>query len=221
LPEAGSFIDCPKRTGHNPLLFAEIGFNQPQSCTDPRCFQAKLDKHVKQAVAFSPSLRIATGLLLAALLSIVGYQVFLHTSSAPEALLKQADDFSWLNSWIAAEPLYHGVELDFLQKHALSKALFGRVSQIPAQSESSTATPNQPAMLRHDLELPATRDPETRLSNAIEVARKSNLSEKTPWTHSTQIGNAALAVRVQDQRAPRLRADGYSKIESSPSQQAR
>ena len=56
LPEAGSCVDCPKRTGHNPLLFAEIGFNQPQSCSDPKCFQAKLEEHVKQTVAAKPKL---------------------------------------------------------------------------------------------------------------------------------------------------------------------
>ena len=56
LPEAGSCVDCPKRTGHNPLLFAEIGFNQPQSCSDPKCFQAKLEEHVKQIVAAKPRL---------------------------------------------------------------------------------------------------------------------------------------------------------------------
>jgi CHAT domain-containing protein len=114
-------------------------------------------------IALPPSLRIATGLLLAALLSIVGYQVFLRTSSAPEALLKQADDLSWLNSWIAADPLYRRAELAFLQEHELSKALYARVSQIPAQSESSTTVPDQLAMLRHDLELPEARDSETRL----------------------------------------------------------
>ena len=32
VPEAGSCIDCPKRTGHNTLLFADIGANQPDSC---------------------------------------------------------------------------------------------------------------------------------------------------------------------------------------------
>jgi len=114
-------------------------------------------------IALPPSLRIATGLLLAALLSIVGYQVFLRTSHSPEALLKRADDLSWLNSWIRAEPLYHQAELGFLQRHDLSKALYARVSQVPAQSESSTTLPNQIAMLRHDLELPEARDPETRL----------------------------------------------------------
>ena len=29
VPEAGSCVDCPKRTGHNTLLFAEIGADQP------------------------------------------------------------------------------------------------------------------------------------------------------------------------------------------------
>ena len=47
-------------------------------------------------IASSPTLRIATGLLLAALLSIVGYQVFRRwISHGPEALLKRADDLSW------------------------------------------------------------------------------------------------------------------------------
>jgi len=65
--------------------------------------------------ALPPSLRIASGLLLAALLSIVGYQVFLRISHSPEALLKRADDLSWLNSWIAAAPLYHQAELEFVK----------------------------------------------------------------------------------------------------------
>ena len=55
-------------------------------------------------IAVSPTLRIATGLLLAALLSIVGYRVFRRwISQGPEALLMRADDLSWLNSWIQAE----------------------------------------------------------------------------------------------------------------------
>ena len=48
-------------------------------------------------IASSPTLRIATGLLLAAILSIVGYQVFRRwISHGPEALLERADDLSWL-----------------------------------------------------------------------------------------------------------------------------
>lgn len=56
VPEAGSCVDCPKRTGHNTLLFAEIGANQPDSCSDPKCYQAKLDAHVKQTLAAKPKL---------------------------------------------------------------------------------------------------------------------------------------------------------------------
>src|SRR5579871_968285 len=113
--------------------------------------------------AFSPSLRIGAGLLLAALLSVVGYQVFLRTSSAPEVLLKRADDLSWLNSWIAADPFYRQAETEFLRRRDLSKALYARVSQVPAHSESSTTIPNQIAQLRRDLDLPEASDPETRL----------------------------------------------------------
>ncbi len=43
-------------------------------------------------IASSPTLRIAAGLLVAVLLSVVGYQVARRLSShGPEALLKQAD----------------------------------------------------------------------------------------------------------------------------------
>ena len=100
-------------------------------------------------IAVSPTLRIATGLLLAALLSIVGYKVFRRwISQGPEALLKRADDLSWLNSWIQAEPLYRQAEQEFTQRHQLSKALYARVSQMPAHSESSTSVPSQIALLR-------------------------------------------------------------------------
>jgi ParB family chromosome partitioning protein len=56
VPEAGSCLDCPKRTGHNVLLFADIGAAHPDSCTDPNCYAAKVEAHVKQAVAAKPKL---------------------------------------------------------------------------------------------------------------------------------------------------------------------
>jgi CHAT domain-containing protein len=115
-------------------------------------------------IVFSPRIRIATGLLLAALLSIVGYQVFRHPSSqAPEALLKRADDLSWLNAWVQAEPLYRQAELGFRAEGNHPRALYARVSQVPAESESSTTIPDQIAELRQDLELPEARNPDTRL----------------------------------------------------------
>ncbi len=115
-------------------------------------------------IAVPPSFRIVAGLLLAALLSVVGYQAFRRQDSqSPEALLKHADDLSWLNAWIQAEPFYRRAEIAFRSKGDPSRALYAEVSEMPAKSESSTTIPNQIAVLRQDLLLPAARDPETRL----------------------------------------------------------
>lgn len=112
----------------------------------------------------SPTLRIAAGLLLAVLLGVVGYHVLRwRIPGSPEALLEQADEKSWDNNWIAAEPLYRQAELRFNQQHEISKALYAHVSEVPAQSESSISVPAQLAELTADLSLPQARDPETRL----------------------------------------------------------
>ena len=55
VPGAGSCLECPKRTGHNTLLFEGMGA-QHDSCTDPACYSAKVDAHVKQTVAAKPKL---------------------------------------------------------------------------------------------------------------------------------------------------------------------
>jgi CHAT domain-containing protein len=101
---------------------------------------------------------------LAVLLGVVGYHV-LHwrIPGSSEALLEQADEESWVNNWIAAEPLYRQAELGFIRKHELSKALYAHVSEIPAQSESSISVPAQLADLTADLSSPQARDPKTRL----------------------------------------------------------
>ncbi len=52
-PQAGSCHDCPKRTGHNKLLFADV---QQDACTDPACYQSKLDAHVAKTIAAKPKL---------------------------------------------------------------------------------------------------------------------------------------------------------------------
>ena len=53
--EAGSCFDCPKRTGRNTLLFEGIAA-QHDSCSDPACYAAKVDAHVKLTVAAKPKL---------------------------------------------------------------------------------------------------------------------------------------------------------------------
>jgi ParB family chromosome partitioning protein len=55
VPTAGSCVDCPKRTGHNKLLFAELS-GDSDACSDPNCFAAKLEAHVKAKVAAKPEL---------------------------------------------------------------------------------------------------------------------------------------------------------------------
>ena len=55
VPAAGSCVDCPKRTGHNKLLFVELSGGL-DACTDPNCYAAKLEAHVKAKVAAKPEL---------------------------------------------------------------------------------------------------------------------------------------------------------------------
>jgi ParB family chromosome partitioning protein len=53
---AGSCAECPKRTGHNKLLFGDDLGRQGDRCVDPKCFQAKLAAHVAKTVAAKPQL---------------------------------------------------------------------------------------------------------------------------------------------------------------------
>ncbi|MGC1869906.1 MAG: ParB/RepB/Spo0J family partition protein [Acidobacteriaceae bacterium] len=52
-PQAGACLDCPKRTGHNKLLFADV---RQDACTDPACYQSKLDAHVAKTLVAKPKL---------------------------------------------------------------------------------------------------------------------------------------------------------------------
>ena len=54
VPAVGSCVDCPKRTGHNKLLFSDMG--KQDACTDPACYQGKVDAHVAKTVAAKPKL---------------------------------------------------------------------------------------------------------------------------------------------------------------------
>ncbi len=56
VPAAGSCAACPKRTGHNKLLFGDDLGRQGDRCTDPNCYAAKVSAHVAQTVAAKPEL---------------------------------------------------------------------------------------------------------------------------------------------------------------------
>jgi ParB family chromosome partitioning protein len=56
VPDAGSCVDCPKRTGHNKLLFGDDLGKHGDQCSDPKCWAMKVDAHVKQTIAAKPKL---------------------------------------------------------------------------------------------------------------------------------------------------------------------
>jgi ParB family chromosome partitioning protein len=56
VPAAGSCADCPKRTGHNKLLFSDDLGRQGDRCTDPGCYAAKVSAHVAKTIAAKPEL---------------------------------------------------------------------------------------------------------------------------------------------------------------------
>jgi len=56
VPTAGSCADCPKRTGHNKLLFGDDLGREADQCTDPTCYQAKVSAHLAKTIAAKPSL---------------------------------------------------------------------------------------------------------------------------------------------------------------------
>ena len=56
VPAAGSCADCPKRTGHNKLLFGDDLGRQGDRCTDPTCYQSKVAAHVAKTIVAKPNL---------------------------------------------------------------------------------------------------------------------------------------------------------------------
>ena len=52
-PEAGACVTCPRRSGFNTSLFADV---QGDQCLDAPCFQAKVSAHIDRQVAARPEL---------------------------------------------------------------------------------------------------------------------------------------------------------------------
>ncbi len=52
-PEAGACVTCPRRSGFNTSLFADV---QGDQCLDGACFQAKVTAHIDREVAARPEL---------------------------------------------------------------------------------------------------------------------------------------------------------------------
>jgi ParB family chromosome partitioning protein len=56
VPTAGSCANCPKRTGHNKLLFSDDLGKQGDRCVAPKCYQEKVSAHVAKTIAAKPQL---------------------------------------------------------------------------------------------------------------------------------------------------------------------
>ena len=57
-PEAGACTNCPRRSGYNTSLFADV---QGDQCLDAACYQAKVEAHIDRELAARPELvRIQT-----------------------------------------------------------------------------------------------------------------------------------------------------------------
>ncbi|MEZ2346475.1 ParB/RepB/Spo0J family partition protein [Terriglobus sp. RCC_193] len=52
-PEAGACVTCPRRSGFNTSLFADV---QGDQCLDAPCFQAKVTAHIEREIAARPEL---------------------------------------------------------------------------------------------------------------------------------------------------------------------
>ena len=52
-PEAGACVTCPRRSGYNTSLFADV---QGDQCLDGACFQSKIAAHIDREIAARPEL---------------------------------------------------------------------------------------------------------------------------------------------------------------------
>lgn len=75
VPAAGSCKTCPKRTGADPDLFADV--NSPDLCTDPDCYHGKEDAHstALRAQAEAKGMRVIDGKEAKAIVSQYSSQI--------------------------------------------------------------------------------------------------------------------------------------------------
>src|ERR1035437_8744537 len=99
----------------------------------------------------------------AAIAVLIAYHFSRHSvAGSADAFLQRADEMSWNDQWLAAEPIYKQAEEMFVQNGNSSKALYAQVSQIPPHSESASIRSTINA-LTADLSKPEAKDPETQL----------------------------------------------------------
>lgn len=123
--------------------------------------------------------------------------------NSAEAILRRADDLSWKNDWVEADPLYARAEAKFRAENNPSRALYANVSRLVLLAESEEL-PGILVILGRDLELPAAQNPETRLriltiQGMIETNYDASLARQT-WAQVRSLallgGQFLLAARA-------------------------
>jgi CHAT domain-containing protein len=107
----------------------------------------------------------------------------LESPATADALLEKADELSWGNCWLEADPVYAQAEILFRREGRSSQALYAHVSRFIPRAESEDSSPLL-LELQHDLSLPEAKDPETNLrilvaQGMIETNYDASMARKT------------------------------------------
>jgi len=123
----------------------------------------------------------------------IGQRVHALLLPPSEKLLRRADELTNNGEWLAASPVYKQAEVLFHQQANPAQELYAKVSQTPAEIESSPRSLSDwLALLNRDLTLPGAADPDTRL-RILEI--KGRLKPTTMPLWRTRPGSTSAALR--------------------------
>jgi CHAT domain-containing protein len=137
---------------------------------------------------------VATVVVIAVSARIWARVHFLLLSPA-EKLLQRADELANDGEWLAAAPVYQEAEVLFHQQGNPTRELYAKVSQAPAEIESSPRSLSDwLALLNRDLTLPGAADPDTRL-RILEIKGQIETNYDAALAHETWLNIRRLAIR--------------------------
>jgi tetratricopeptide (TPR) repeat protein len=115
-----------------------------------------------------------------------------------EKLLRRADGLANNGEWLAAAPVYKQAEVLFHRQGNPARELYAKVSQAPAEIESSPRSLSDwLAVLNQDLMLPGAADPDTRL-RILEIKGQIETNYDAALAHETWLGIRRLAIQQHE-----------------------
>src|SRR5579884_2033161 len=140
---------------------------------------------------------VATVVVIAVSAQIWARVHFLLLSPA-EKLLQRADKLANNGEWLAAAPVYKQAEVLFHQQANPTRELYAKVSQAPAEIESSPRSLSDwLAVLNRDLTLPGAVDPDTRL-RILEIKGQIETNYDAALAHETWVNIRRLALQQHE-----------------------